>query len=81
MTDYTDIEYLRNNIIKALLKECPVKRDNPAGCQFYELRKFSEQGKTTVLNSFTDQKCLDVYKKHQNCLSRKLHLINNGKDK
>ncbi len=75
MTDYIDIEYLRNNIIRALLQECPVKKDNPLDCQLHHLRMLSIESKDAVLKSLSNQECMDIYKKHQECLFSKTALI------
>lgn len=77
MTEYIDMQYLRNDLIRSLMQECPIHKDNPEDCQLYSIRRLSVESKDAVIKSLTDKECMDIYIKHQACLFDKTSKIQN----
>ncbi|HBM16606.1 MAG TPA: hypothetical protein DD381_09740 [Lentisphaeria bacterium] len=72
MSEYVDINHLRDSSIRSLINSCPLSNDNPECCQLHHFRKLPHELKIAVFNKFSDKDCLDICKRHQICLFQRV---------
>ena len=71
----TQIEKARIGMHGRILR-CPVG-DNPEDCPLHEIRRMPIEARLAWLESKSDQEVVDLYRRHTECLERKLSDLSN----